>query len=270
MKGDNQIGRFRQIAEKLVSRLSLIEGVVGIVFMGGLARGFADRFSDVDIDVYLSVEDRKLKQTIREMCADEQKRSGIDVDLSIHFLGEFKKRKWTEIDRWDYSHALIVYDPKDEVKRLLDQKLQVPRDLWVKRIATCAEYLKWYCCPPKENVGTMAEAWIERGDLVSAHYCVTYAVDVLLRVIFALNKEFVPPQKWRIYYSYTLKWLPPNYKELFREALITKELSTSDFERRLEVIRKIWYTTVPKIEEETGLTLGALSKYYIENVLQQG
>jgi predicted nucleotidyltransferase len=270
LKGKNEIGRFKQIAEKLCSQLSSIEGVVGIVFVGGLARGFADRFSDVDIDVYLRKKDRKLRETIRKMGADEQKRSGIDVDLSTYFVDEFGKRRWTEIDRWDYSHALIVYDLKGEVRRIFDWKLAVSRDFWVKRIATCAEYLKWYCCPPAENVGTMTEAWVERGDLASAHYCLTYAVDVLLRVIFALNREFVPPQKWRIIYSYTLKWLPSNHEELLREAMIIKELSTSDLERRLKAIRKIWRGTVPEIEKETGLNLEELSKYYVENVLQQG
>jgi predicted nucleotidyltransferase len=270
LKGKNEIGRFKQIAEKLCSQLSSIEGVVGIVFMGGLARGFADRFSDVDIDVYLSKKDRKSRETIRKMGADEQKRSGIDVDLSTYFIDEFGKRRWTEIERWDYSHALIVHDLKGEVRRIFDWKLAVSRDFWVKRIATCAEYLKWYCCSPAENVGTMAEAWVERGDFASAHYCLTYAVDVLLRVIFALNREFVPPQKWRIFYSYILKWLPSNYEELLREAMVIKEFSTSDLERRLKAIRKIWRGTVPKIEEETGLTLEKLSKYYVENVLRQG
>jgi predicted nucleotidyltransferase len=270
LKGENQIGSFKQVAERLVSQLSSIKGVAGIVFMGGLARGFADRFSDVDIDVYLGVEDRKLRETIRKMVADEQKRSGIDIDLPIYFLGAFKKRRWTEIDRWDYSHAVIVHDLKGEVKRLFDQKLAVPRDFWMKRIATCAEHLKWYCCPTGENVDTIAEAWVERGDLASAHYCVTYAIDVLLRLIFALNREFVPPQKWGIFYSYTLKCLPSNYEELLTEGMIIRELSTNDLERRLKALREIWRGTVPKIEEETGLTLEELSKYYVKNVLLQG
>jgi len=67
------------------------------------------------------------------------------------------------------------------------------------------EYLKWYCCPVKKDAGTVAEVWIRKGDLTSAHYCLNYGVELLLKLIFALNKEFLPSPKWRLFYSYSLK-----------------------------------------------------------------
>ena len=46
LKGKNQIRKFRRVAEDLALKISSLEGVSGIVFIRGLVRGFADKFSD--------------------------------------------------------------------------------------------------------------------------------------------------------------------------------------------------------------------------------
>ena len=269
LKGKNQIKKFKRVAERLASKIASYEDVAGIILIGGLVRGFTDNFSDVDITAFLSKKDERLRRKIRNLGLDEEKRLGIDIDLEIHFLEDFKRWKWNETDRWDFSKAKIVFDREGEIKKVFREKLRVPKYFWIKRVVVYAEYLKWYCCPPREDVGTVAEAWIDRGDLVSAHYCLTYSVDLMLKIIFALNKEFLPPQKWRIHYSQTLKWLPTDYMKLLREAIIIKELSTRDFQRRLKALRKMWRDIVPKIKEETGLTIDLISRYYVEKVLHQ-
>ena len=269
LKGENQIKKFRQVAEGLISKIISFEGVIGIVFIGGLLRGFADKFSDLDIIVFLSKRDERLRRQISDLGLDEQKRLGIDVDLEVHFLEDFKKWKWDEVDKWEFSRAEIVFDPKGEVKKIFRKKSRVPKNFWVKRIVVCGEYLKWYSCPPREEVGTVAESWIERGYLVAAHYCLNYAVDLLLRIVFALNREFLPAPKWRIFYSYGLKWLPENCERLLGEAMLVKSFSAKDFNRRLRAVRELWCGVLPKIREETGLTTELISKYYVEKVLHQ-
>jgi hypothetical protein len=105
--------------------------------------------------------------------------------------------------------------------------------------------------------------------MASAHYCLTYSVDLMLEIIFALNKEFLPVQKWRLFYSYSLKWLPKDYVKLLKEAMVIKELSARDLKRRLKALQEMWLGIVPKIEEETGLTADLMTKYYVEKVLNQ-
>jgi predicted nucleotidyltransferase len=269
LKGENQVRKFRRVAEGLVSKISSFEGVAGIVFIGGLVRGFADRFSDVDIIVFLSGRDERLRRRIRDLGVGEQRRLGIDVDLEVHFLEDFRRWKWDEVDKWEFSRAEVVFDPKGEIKKVFGEKLRVRKGFWVKRVVVCGEYLKWYCCPPKKDVGTVAECWVERGDLVSAHYCLTYGVDLLVRIVFALNREFLPAPKWRMFYSYGLKWLPEGYRRLLGEALLVKSFSVKDFRRRLGAVRELWCGVLPKIREETGLTAELISKYYVEKVLHQ-
>lgn len=269
LKGENQIKLFRKIANQLASKISQIEGIEGIVFTGGLTRGFADKYSDIDITVFINRNDDKLKKQIQNLNAQTQKHHNIDLDLEIHPLEEFKKRKWNEVSRWEFSHAKIFFDPKNEIRKTFTEKAKVPNDFWIKRIAVNREYLKWYSCPPKKDVGTVAEAWIERGDLVSAHYCLNYSVELLITLIFALNKEFMPAPKWRLHYLNQLKWQPKNSKNLMKEALIVNNFSKKDYARRIQAIQKMWKEITPKIKKETGQTLEQLSKYYVKEILHQ-
>jgi len=269
LKGENQISRFRQIAKELLSAVTVLDGVAGVVFIGGLVRGFVDRFSDVDIIVFLSRKDNGLRKRIRNMGWEAQRRYGIDVDLEVHFLEDFKRLKWDEVDRWEFSRAEVVFDPEGKIQKVFSEKLKVGKGFWIKRIVVCGEYVKWYACPPKKDMGTVSECWVERGDLVSAHYCLNYAVDLLVRIVYALNKEFLPAPKWRIFYSHSLKWLPKNYRRLLGEAMLVKSFSKKELNRRLGAVRKLWCRLLPKIKEETGLTTELISKYYFEKILHQ-
>jgi len=268
LKGNNQIRLFRQVAERLVSKITGSNNVAGVIFLGGLARGFADKYSDIDIIVLLNKEDQLLRREIHNMGLEERNSSGLDIDLEIHYLNAFQRWKWDETDRWDFSHAEIVHDPRGQIRKLLEVRLKVPEKFWVKRIVTCAEYMKWYCCPPVAGVCTIAEAWIDRGDLLSAHYCLNYAIDLLLKTVFALNKEFLPPPKWRIFYFQNLSWLPRKYK-ILKQAISIKDLSIEEFRRRQNALGEMWRAVLPMIQEETGLDLDQINKYYVERILRQ-
>jgi predicted nucleotidyltransferase len=269
LEGKNRIRRFRQIAKALTSKIIAYKGVAGVVYIGGLVRGFADRHSDVDIIVLLNEKNEDLREKIKKIGSDTQKCSFVDIDLEIHSIEDFRRREWGEIDKWDFSRAEIVFDADGETLKLLREKTRVSESFWTKRIVVCGEYLKWYCCPPKEDIGTMVELWIERGDLASAHYCLNYALDLLIRMIFALNREFLPAPKWRIFYSHQLEWLPKGYEKLLQEAMTTRSLSTDCLNQRLRALRIMWREILPKIRDKTGLTPDLISKLYVRKVLHQ-
>ena len=269
LKGKNEIRMFRQVAEKIKGRLIKHEGVAGIIFIGGLTRRFADKYSDVDIIVLMSRKSKILRRKIKKIADQEHSLSGLDIDLEAHSLEDFERTRWDEMDKWDFSHAEIVYDVNGEIRDLIKRKVKVSKGFWLKRIVVCGEYLKWYCCPPQKDVGTITEAWIDRGDLISAHYCLNYSVDLMTQMIFALNKEFLPAPKWSVFYSQHLKWLPKNFKRLVEEALTVRDLTTAELNRRLRVLRRMWLDVLPKIKEETGLTPELISKRYVAMVLHQ-
>ena len=268
LKGENRIKAFKRIAKGLASKISNCEGVTGIAFIGGLVRGFADKYSDLDIVVLLAGKDEKLRKRFYELASNEAKRNNVDIDLEVHFFEDFRKRQWDEIDRWAFAKAKIVFDPKGALKEALGEKLRRSESFWINRVIVYAEYLKWYCCPPHENVGTIAESWVERCDLQSAHYCLNYSVDLMLKILFALNREYLPAAKWRLFYSRNLKWLPKDYKSLVEDAMRVRSYSLGDFKRRLQALREMWRSILPKIQAETGLTMDQVSKYYVKRILR--
>jgi len=141
LRGTNEIEQFREIGKLLKRKIASFEDVCGIVFMGGLVRGFADKYSDVDAIVLLKERDEALRQKIKEIGLDEARRAGVDVDLEVHFLEEIRTRKWSEIARWDFSHARIAFDREGEVEKLFRTKLNVPSGFWLRRIVTYGEYV---------------------------------------------------------------------------------------------------------------------------------
>lgn len=268
LEGKNRIREFRRIAKALVSKISKYDGVAGIAFIGGLVRGFADEYSDLDIIVLLSIRDEKLRKRLYKLSSSEAKRRKVDIDMEVHFLEDFKKRRWDEIDRWEFSRAEIVFDPEGMLKKVIDEKLVLPESFWVNRIVVYTEHLKWYCCPPRENVGTVAENWIDRGDLQSAHHCLNYSTDVMLRILFALNREHLPAPKWQLFYSRSLKWLPEGYESLIGDAMRVRSYSREEFKFRLQALRKMWRSVLPKIEAETWLTVDQIPRYFVKNILR--
>jgi predicted nucleotidyltransferase len=269
LKGVNRIAYFRKVAADFASKIATHEGVAGILFLGGFVRGFVDEFSDLDVVVLLKNKDESLKRKLVRLWRGAERRYHIEIDFEVHFIEDFKAHGWNDSDRWDFSKAEIVFDPDGEARKVLKEKLRVSESFWKKRVVVCAEYLKWYCCPVKKDAGTVAEVWIRRGDLTSAHYCLNYGVELLFKLIFALNKEFLPSPKWRLFYSYSLKWLPKNYRKLIREALKAGGLSRADFERRLRALQTLGREVFQKIEEDMGLNAEAISKYYVEKILHQ-
>lgn len=269
LKGQNRIKTFRQTANRLASKISKHKGVAGIAFIGGLVRGFVDEYSDLDIIVLLTERDEKLRKQICEMGPNEAIRCKVDMDLEVHFIEDFRNQKWDEIDRWEFAKAQIVFDPEGALKETFAEKLRLPENLWVKRVVANAEYLKWYCCPPRENVGTIAESWVTRGDLQSAHYCLNYSVDLMLKILFALNREHLPPPKWRLFYSRRLKWLPKGYNDLIEDAMRIRSYSLEELNLRLLALRKMWKSILLKIEAETGLTVDQIPRYFVKNILRE-
>lgn len=264
----NRYAEFRLVAEAVASRIKPVKGVAGIIFLGGLARGVADDDSDIDITVFVDTDDEGVGRELRKVVRDAQQRSGFEIDFEIHETQDFARRKWDEVDRWELGKAEIVFDPSGVIRRLFQKGARVPGDFWTTRIVECCTYLRWYCCP-QAGQKCMAETWIDRGDPLSAHYCIHYSIDLMLELVFALNREFFPPQKWRLQYARDLRWLPKDFEMRIAEMSVVKAHSRNELRRRLDAAGKMWPEVIEKVEIETGLTTENIARYYVENILGQ-
>ncbi len=264
----NHIKEFRATAGRMADRIEKVDGVIGMIFLGGLAREYADRYSDIDITVFVRKRDADLVKRMRAIVGEEEAISGFEADLEIHEVEEFEEREWTEMDRWELGNAEIVYDPEGRIKRLMEKGLTVPEDFWIDRIAACYTYLSWYCCPRK-GLPTVAEICMERGDPVSAHHCVSYSIDLFMDLLFAINRKFVPPPKWKVSYCRELDWIPKDFDSKLRKAMIISNMTSEQLAQRLKALKSMWREVVQRIQKTTGLDDDGLTRRFVERTLCQ-
>jgi len=204
-------------AEKILP--TLVEknpNAVGILLSGGLSRGFADALSDVDFEIFFH---RKQK---RHWMSNQYTPQGNIVEFDMSCFEDWNDPRkdemiWTMVNRWDKSHAKVMYDPAGKLEALLKKKLVFrPGELkWLKGLKRDAWWL----------IDDVATSWIQRGDLVAAHHSINRGIDLLLDYLYLKNREFIPYEKWKLFYASQLEILPADFERRVGEALVVNELS---------------------------------------------
>ncbi|MHA2426390.1 MAG: nucleotidyltransferase domain-containing protein [Candidatus Thorarchaeota archaeon] len=258
--------RITMVANELVQRVSHFTSVEGIIYMGGLVRGFADKYSDVDIIVLLNNEDPYTRDFLPSVSANLEDKSNLEIDVEVYLFESFNNRDWNEYQKWDLSHSEVAFDRHGRVTTMLKDKLSMSDNEWRVRISKAIVYFSWYCCAADEYTPTMIDMWMDRGDVVSAEYAVNYGIELILDLVYTLNKSFLPAPKWRFGYTRTLDWLPKEFEEHMREALICKELSDQDAHRRALGLKMMWPEFLEKAEKDFGLSRDEVRRIYINAV----
>lgn len=207
------------MARELASAFVKKEGVIGVVFLGALARGHFDEHSDIDIVVF-----KRRGAKLGWPREREYEYGGFLIDLEVRDYERDLRRPWSLEERWMFLRARVYYDPEGLVRRLIE--LKVALDERESRRALEEELRKaaW-------SLGD-ADAWIRRGDALSAHYAVTTALRHLLRSLMVLNGVPPPPDKWLVHSALNAERAPLQIRELVRAALTARELSASELESR--------------------------------------
>jgi hypothetical protein len=236
-KTENLSEKYLKIAEKFVGKLKLYPEVIGIIITGGLARGFVDKYSDIDIEFFLHKEDflkwsekppvKTYRRTINDVFL-EVEIEPIDYDEATS--SQTSEIFWTIENRWDKQNAIIAYDPKGKIKKLIDEKVKFrpnERERLMKKSFLLAN---WF-------IDTAAKSWIERGDIVSANQSVNQAIDHLVDYVFLKNKEFIPFVKWKYFYVKKIKKIPQDFSERLDELLLIKAYSQKDVKIRINKLK---------------------------------
>ncbi|MBN2230771.1 MAG: nucleotidyltransferase domain-containing protein [Candidatus Thorarchaeota archaeon] len=266
LQGENRIDSFVRIADEIVKSLSHFSSVEGVLYIGGLARGFVDRHSDLDMVVLFNNDDPYAKDFLSSLAAQHEDRSGLEIDIEVYFLDEYISREWNEYTRWDLSHAIYAFDRQGEVKKQFERKLALNDDEWRRRLAHPLVYLSWYCCPTDDYVPSMIDLWRDRGHLVSAQYSVNYGIDLILEVIYAMNRSYLPAPKWRLFYTRELNWLPTDFENALMDAMLVKGIDEADSKRRADQVCRLTQEISGQVEREFGLNRDAIRKIYIADV----
>jgi predicted nucleotidyltransferase len=236
----------KNIAENFAERFKR-KGVVGIVFLGAIARGYFNKFSDIDIIIFRR-KGEKIKPIEEEIIY-----KGFLIDYAVSTYEEQLEEDWSMEARWAFSRAKIFYDPKEKIKDLLNKKVPLKADEKRWLMIEGMTQSEWYS-------NTDSKSWIYRSDILSAHYSINNALDELLKALFVLNNELIPSEKWKIYFSQNLKWVPKKFSESLKEIILVKDFSVEELRRRKKALNYLWRQILPKAEKEIGMKFNEIAK----------
>lgn len=266
LRGDNRHVRNLDIARSIADQISEDPRVVGVMFLGGLVRGFSDEYSDIDIVVITQRRDWRLKRELEGLGRSAGQAASVDVDLEVHSLMDFDRLEKTDWRRWDYRHSITVLDRGGKVGRIVTKFVKVPDSYWVDRIVKSWMHFQWYGVRT-DGIKTIAEMWIERGDPESAHYCLNYSIELLMDLLYALNREFVPAPKWRPFVLRDLPWKPKGLDEALDHALVVKSLDEEDLSRRTCMLKPLHRPLEKKVLRFTGMTQKEIIHHFVKKAV---
>ena len=229
-----------EVAKEFVERYKRAD-VVGIVFLGALARGYFDKYADIDISI-LKGKNSKIKS----IPVKYVRFRGYEIDYAVNNFEDASKTEWTMAGRWAHSQAMIYYDPDGLVKKLIQKKckLSAKERRWLMIEGTTQS--EWYG-------NDLPKVWIHRKDLLSAHSMFFKAIDHFLDALFALNNRLVPDHKWKLNSAMKLEWLPKDFRKRVNEVLRVSKLDEAELRRRSRDFMHLWKQLKPKVEKEVNM-----------------
>jgi predicted nucleotidyltransferase len=254
-------------ARAFADRLAACEGVLGVLLTGGVARGYADHFSELDLAVYLTLPHFEgwTRRGLAPFPEGDSYLDGWHVDFGYLCYDDEIEAEWEHVKRWDRSYALILHDPQGLMQDMLARKAVLTGEEKGRLIGRHLILYGDYFC------SLVAPSWLHRGDLLAAHHCLNVALDALVKAIFLANDELIPFEKWTLNLSYTLAWRPPGWRERVEQALLVREVSRADAERRCALIRDLFAECKEKLlgPKMEGLNLIEARKLEILRAVRQ-
>ena len=99
--------------------------------------------------------------------------------------------------------------------------------------------------------------WTLRDDPLVANQMLSRGIPSLVNLVFLANDEYPPFEKWLINYSYSLDWLPANWKDRLHSITLIQDASVEEVERRrnefMEIYQEVWEKLMGVEYRKTGL-----------------
>lgn len=215
----------------------MTEDVVGIVFLGAVARGYFDKSADIDVAIF---KRQATKATFPSLYTAAE---GLEIQCWLSAYEAELEAEWSMARRWTYSQGQIFYDPDGRIARLLEEKVPLRPAEKKRLLMSGAALSEWY-------INRLTQLWVERGNLISAHHMFDRGLDYFFDMLFALNDELVADTKWKYYCVERLAQLPPGFQEGVMEAMRLRSISTEELDRRRTAFMQMWQHMLPLVEKE--------------------
>lgn len=216
------------------------DDIIGVVFLGAIARGYFDSEADIDIAVFIK-EGSRIPITGKFHHIE-----GMEVQIWLSDYERELAEIWDMPKRWTYSQSQIYLDSQEKIAQLI--KVKVPLKPEEKRwlLMSGLTLSEWY-------INRLTRLWIKRGNIISAHHMFEQGLLYFFDMLFVLNNELVPDMKWRYHCVERLDRLPGNFQRLIQETMRLGEFSIEELERRRTSFMEMWEEMKPLVELEVGM-----------------
>ncbi len=223
------------------------DDVVGIVFLGAIARGYFDRTADIDIAVFKKqAADFPLKEKFYQV-------EEMEVQIWLSDYESEIDSTWDMAKRWTFSYGQIFFDPQEKIAQLIHEKVPLRPEEKKWLMMSGLTLSEWY-------VNRLTRSWVERGSLISAHHIFHQGLNYFFDMLFGLNNELVADMKWRYFCVEQLERLPGHFQERIKEILCLHSVTLDDLERRRKAFMEMWEEMKPVVEKEVQMTFEEMLK----------
>ena len=225
----------RQVAREFVRQYT-VDWMIGIVFLGAIARGYYDASADIDISFF------KRHTAVFAMPVMFQRVKGFEIHSHVEDYEAGIQATWDMAKRWTYSQAQIHYDLNGLTAGLLQNKvpLQPEEKKWM--LMSGLVLSEWY-------INRLTTLWVERGNIISAQHMFDQGLNYFYDMLFAINDQLVADMKWRYYCVERLNRLPQHFRETIQEIMLLHAFTVEEIERRKRIFMGMWRQMVPLVEE---------------------
>ncbi len=157
-----------------------------------------------------------------------------DIEFNVHqqILSLEQEHEWDEGKKEAYSRGNVVYDRKGFLTKFLEEKLAYNEEECQRKLIEIVGQFSWYGeINPRRQ--------IERGFIHNAHDLLNQTEEMIVEALFLFNRRYRPHKKWRLETSFRLPWTPINYEIHMKEAILVKDYTPEDIERRILALKAI-------------------------------
>ncbi len=234
-----QLMQATRVAEEF-SRQYVRDDIVGIVFLGAIARGYFDHAADIDIALF------KHKDATVPFPSNFLKVQNFELHIHREDYDPGIQPFWDMSKRWTYSQNRVYYDPNGLISQLIKEQIDLKPDERKWLLMSGLALSDWY-------INSLSHLWIERGNMVSAHHMVDQGLNYFFELLFAINNELVADMKWRYYCVEKLPALPQNFHDRIKDVMLFNAFTVEEIDRRQQAFMELWQQMVPQVELQVNM-----------------
>lgn len=234
--------------------------IKGISVSGSVSSGYADEYSDIDIDIWLSNRNYKewakhcplmgkYKNFIKQETSSNYTITidGTKYDVSLFSIEKSRRDIWRleQIER--RQNSIILFDTAGTVKNILKDKISISRGYQLSSKEVDSKLSNnFYPFFINAYLNYFTPIAIKRQQFIQAHLDLNFAIYLLLEYVCVKNNRFFPDtkSKWNVASAF----LKPSIIIKFKKAQLIKSYDEEEIHRRRKLLNEISsYLEIKKI-----------------------